>query len=99
MKKFWALAIAFAFCAAVGLAGGDLCQIASTGATISQLNAAGRSMVVKTAEGREMRIYWNEETKIEGTLKEGETVVAQASHKNGKIWATSLRVGTVKKPS
>ena len=95
MKKIGALALASALCVAVALAGGDLCVISSEGATIAKLDAAAKEMIVKTSYGKEMTVYWSESTKIEGTLKPGETVRVQAAYKDGKLWASSLQVGAV----
>ena len=69
MKKALALAVVLVLCAAVGLAHGGK----STEATITKVDMAGKSMVVKTADGKEATIYWNDATKVQGTLKEGET--------------------------
>ncbi len=45
---------------------------------------AGKSMVVKTADGKDMTIYWNDTTKLQGTPKEGEMVHFKTSEKDGK---------------
>jgi hypothetical protein len=93
MKKALALAVVLVFCAALGLAHGSDAKGKATEATISKLDTAGKSMVVKTADGKEMTIYWNDETKVEGVLKEGETVHVKSSEKDGKTWATWVHVG------
>ena len=98
MKKVLALAIALGFCAAIGLAGGGHDKGKSTEATITKLDSAAKSMVVKTADGKEMTIYWNDDTKVQGTLKEGETIHVKTADKDGKTWATYVHVGA-KKPS
>ena len=94
MKKIRVLAVFFAcaYYAAVALAGGDLCQLEQSGGTISRLDSAAKLMVVKLSDSREMKIYWTDATRIEGTLKEGERVRAQASFRDGKAWATSMRI-------
>jgi hypothetical protein len=88
MKKALALSMVILFCAAVGLAHGN-----ATEATITKLDMAGKSMVVKTADGKDMTIYWNDATKVQGTLKEGETIHVKTSDKDGKTWATFVHVG------
>jgi uncharacterized protein (DUF1684 family) len=95
MKKALALAVIVAFCAAVGLAntGGDK----GTEATITKLDMAAKSMVVKTAEGKELTVYWNDATSVQGTLKEGELVHLKTTEKDGKLWATSVHVGKIEK--
>jgi hypothetical protein len=57
MKQALALAALFAFCAAVSLATGNPGKAGgkSTEATITKLDLAGKSMVVKTADGKETR--------------------------------------------
>ena len=91
MKKVLTLAVALVFCAAVGLAHG---RHGGTSATISKVDMANKSMVVKTVDGKEMTIYWNDQTRLRGSdLKEGETVRFRSSEKDGKIWAKSVYVG------
>jgi hypothetical protein len=91
MKKVLSLAVALVFCAAVGLAHG---RHGGTSATISKLDMASKSMVVKTADGKEMTIYWNDQTRLRGSdLKEGETIRFRSSDKDGKTFASSVYVG------
>ena len=98
MKKALALGLVLVFCAAIGLAKNEpMGKSAATEATISKLDMAGKSMVVKTADGKEMTIYWNDATKVQGTLKEGETVHVKTSEKDGKTWATWVHVGRMEK--
>jgi len=99
MKKVLALAVALGFCAAIGLAGGGDHKGKSTEATITKLDSAGKSMVVKTTDGKEMTIYWNDDTKLQGTLKEGETIHVKTADKDGKTFATWVHVGAMKKPA
>jgi hypothetical protein len=100
MKKALALAVVLAFCSALALAfGGDAKGGKATEATISKLDMAAKSMVVKTADGKEMTIYWNDDTKVQGVLKEGETVHVKTADKDGKTWATWVHVGKMKKAS
>jgi hypothetical protein len=87
MKKALALSLVLLFCAALGFAHGGM------EATITKVDMAGKSMVVKTADGKEKTIYWNDATKVQGTIKEGETIHFKASEKDGKTWATSVHVG------
>ena len=93
MKKALALGLVLVFCAAVGLAHGKNV----TEATITKVDMAGKSMVVKTADGKEMTIYWNDATKVQGTPKEGETVHVRTTEKDGKTWATWVHVGKMEK--
>ena len=88
MKKAVVLSLVFAFCAAVGLAHGK-----STEATITKVDMAAKSMVVKTVDGKDMTIYWNDATKLQGIPKEGEPVQVKTSTKDGKTVATWVHVG------
>ena len=98
MKRIVSLAVALAFVATVGLAlGGHEGHGKATEATITKLDNAGKSMVVKTSDGKEMTVYWNDSTKVEGTLKEGETVHVKTMEKDGKTWATWVHVGKMTK--
>ena len=91
MKKVLSLAVALVFCAAIGLAHG---KGGGMSGTITKLDQAGKSMVVKNAEGKEMTIYWNDQTKLSGDpLKEGAKVHFKSSEKDGKAWAQSVWVG------
>ena len=93
MKKALALAVMIAVCAAVGLASAGDHAGKATEATITKLDMAAKSMVVKTADGKEMTLFWTDATKVQGTLKEGETVHVKTSEKDGKTWATWVHVG------
>ncbi len=88
MKKTMVLSLVFAFCAAVGLAHGK-----ATEGTITKVDMAAKSMVVKTVDGKDMTIYWNDATKLQGTPKEGEPVQLKTSDKDGKTWAVRVHVG------
>jgi Cu/Ag efflux protein CusF len=92
MKKALALGLVLVFCAAFGLAHGK-----STEATITKVDMAGKSMVVKTVDGKDMTIYWNDATKLQGTPKEGETVHFTSSEKDGKALASWVHVGKMEK--
>jgi hypothetical protein len=94
MKKAVVLSLVFAFCAAVGLAHGK-----ATEATITKVDMAAKSMVVKTVDGKDMTIYWNDATKLQGTPKEGEPVQLKTSDKDGKTWAKWVHVGKMEAKS
>ena len=70
MKKALALAVVMVFCAAIGFAAhGE--HGTATEATITKVDMAGKSMVVKTADGKDMTIYWNDTTKLQGRVRGG----------------------------
>lgn len=69
---------------------------------VTQLDTAGKMLTLKTAakdgagasaEGKVVTIYWDDATKVEGTLKEGEHVQVRSIEKSGKAVATWIRVG------
>jgi len=94
MRKFLALAVVAVFCAVVALANepAEKHGKAMEG-TVSKLDMAGKSMVVKFNDGTEKTLYWDDATKVQGTLKEGETIHVRTSEKDGKTWATWVHVG------
>jgi hypothetical protein len=98
MKKAVALAVVMVMCAALGLAASGEHGKAMEG-TISKVDMAGKSMVVKTADGKDTTIYWNDTTKLQGTPKEGETVHFKTMEKDGKAWATWVHVGAMEPKS
>jgi hypothetical protein len=89
MKKALALGMVLVFCAAVGLAHGAK----GMEGTITKVDMTAKSMMVKTTDGKDVTVYWNDATKLQGTPKEGETVHFKTSEKDGKTWATWLHVG------
>jgi Cu/Ag efflux protein CusF len=95
MKKALALAVVMVMCAALGFAAAGEHHGKGTEGTITKVDMAGKSMVVKTADGKDVTIYWNDTTKLQGTPKEGETVHFKASEKDGKTWATWVHVGAM----
>ena len=101
MKKVLALvAVAFLCTAVLALAGDDKMKMGgkSMEGTISKVDMAGKMMMVKSADGKENTIYWNDSTKVEGgELKEGSLVHWKGTEKDGKMWATWVHVGEMKK--
>jgi hypothetical protein len=91
MKKVLSLALVLVFSAGLALAHG---KGGGMEGTITKLDQTAKTMVVKTADGKEMTIYWNDQTKLGGDpLKEGAIVHFRSSEKDGKTWATSVHVG------
>ncbi|MEO8190745.1 MAG: hypothetical protein ABI682_10435 [Acidobacteriota bacterium] len=103
MKKVFALSLVAVLCLAVVAVAGDD-KMAGKGkgpaseGTISKLDMAGKMMMVKDGAGKETSIYWNDETKVQGgELKEGSLVHYRGMEKDGKMWATWVHVGEMKK--
>ncbi len=65
--------------------------------TITKIDTAGKVMTVKGSDGKETAVYWNDTTKVEGELKEGVVVHYKGETKDGKLWASWLHVGEMKK--
>jgi hypothetical protein len=105
MKKVFALSLVAVLCIAVVAVAGDD-KMAGKGkmdgksmeGTISKLDTAGKMMMVKDSAGKESAVYWNDSTKVEGgDLKEGSMVHYKGSMKDGKMWASWVHVGEMKK--
>jgi len=105
MKKILALSVVVGFClAVVALAGDDkkMGEGKKMGPTkegnISKLDTAGKMMMVKDSAGAETAVYWNDTTKVAGEeMKEGALVHWRGAEKDGKMWATWVHVGEMKK--
>ncbi|MGH9366936.1 MAG: DUF5666 domain-containing protein [Thermoanaerobaculia bacterium] len=86
-----ALLTAFLLAAEAVLAAADRTQ--TVGGTISRLDAARQTLVVKVGE-EEMRFVWNEETRINGVLAPGARVtVRYAAQPDGQNLAHQISVG------
>ena len=105
MKKVFALSLVAVLCIAVVAVAGDD-KMAGKGkmdgksmeGTISKLDTAGKMMMVKDSAGKETAVYWNDSTKVEGgELKEGSMVHYKGAAKDGKMWASWVHVGEMKK--
>ena len=102
MRKVWALAVVAVLCLAVVAIAGDDKMGKMEGkkveGTITKVDTAAKMMTVKDAAGQETAVYWNDSTKVEGgELKEGQMVHVKASEKDGKMWASWVHVGEMKK--
>ncbi len=103
MKKVFALSLVAVLCLAVVAVAGDdkMAGKKMAGAsegTITKVDMADKMMMVKDNAGKESTIYWNDSTKVEGgELKEGSMVHYKGTEKEGKMWATWVRVGEMKK--
>jgi hypothetical protein len=98
MRKALALSLVAVFCLAVAAYAGDTMEGKKVEGTVSKVDMAAKTLVVKAADGTETTVYWNDSTKLEGgELKEGQTVHIKASEKDGKMWASWVHVGEMKK--
>ncbi|HEY6928712.1 MAG TPA: hypothetical protein VJA66_03455 [Thermoanaerobaculia bacterium] len=103
MRKILALSAVAAFCiAVVALAGDDKVSghegHHGKGGTITKVDTAGKMMMVKGSDGKETAVYWNDSTKVEGDqMKEGMKVHYKGESKDGKMTASWVHVGEMKK--
>ena len=71
--------------------------------TVTRLDSDARIITVKaaskegvpSADAKEITLYWDQATKVEGTLRKGELIQFRAAEKDGKTVATFIRVGKV----
>ena len=76
--------------------------------TVTRLDSDARMISIKATnkdgipasgvDAKELTIYWDQATKVEGTLREGELIHFRAAEKGGKTVATFIRVGKVDRP-
>jgi len=104
MKKILGLSVAAILCLAIVAVAGDDKKMGGDGkmkpneGTITKLDVAGKMMVVKDSAGKETTVYWNDKTKTAGdAMKEGALVHWKGTEKDGKMWATWVHVGEMKK--
>ncbi len=98
MKKVFALSLVAVLClAVVAIAGDDKMSDKKMGGmsgTITKVDMAGKMMMVKDSAGKESAVYWNDTTKVEGgDVKEGAMVQYKGTSKDGKMWASWVKVG------
>jgi hypothetical protein len=98
MKKVLALSLVAALCLAAAAFAGEGMEGKKVEGTISKVDMAAKTLTVKDASGNETTVYWSDATKVEGgALKEGEKVHIKAAEKDGKMWASYVHVGEMKK--
>jgi len=68
--------------------------------TISSVDNSGKSFVVKDdSTGKEVTVYWDSSTKVNGDLKVGNQVSLQTTDQGGRMMATSIDAkASAKKP-
>jgi Domain of unknown function (DUF5666) len=67
--------------------------------TVASVDQSGKSFVVKDdATGKEVTVYWDSSTKVNGDLKPGSMVSIQTTDQGGKVMATSIDAKGAKKP-
>jgi hypothetical protein len=67
--------------------------------TVASVDQSGKSFVIKDeATGKEVTVYWDSATKVNGDLKPGSMVSIQTTDQGGKVMATSIDAKGAKKP-
>jgi hypothetical protein len=67
--------------------------------TVSSVDNTAKSFVVKDdVSGKEVTVYWDSSTKVNGDLKAGSTVSLQTSEQGGRTVASSIDAKASKKP-
>lgn len=99
MRKVVAFSVAAVLCLALVARADDKMASGKTmEGTISKVDMAGKMMMVKGADGKDSAVYWDDKTKVEGgDLKEGSKVHYKGDMKDGKMSATWIHVGEMKK--
>ncbi len=104
MKKLAALSVAAFFAlSVVALAGGsdNRANDRTITGTVSQIDAAAKSMTVKDSGGNEVTVYWNDATRLDSGLPQtGATVAVKVdgSDTGSKPVAKSISIQQPKKP-
>jgi Domain of unknown function (DUF5666) len=74
-------------------------QATSMKGTVASVDQSGKSFVIKDdATGKEVTVYWDSSTKVNGDLKPGSMVSIQTTDQGGKVMATSIDAKGAKKP-
>jgi len=67
--------------------------------TVTSVDNTARSFVLKDdVSGKEVTVYWDSSTKVNGDLKAGSTVSLQTTDQGGRTMATSIDARASKKP-
>ncbi len=94
MKRFLAAALVMGFAISTVALANHKSGDKSMSGTITKVDAAQKTMVVKDSAGKETTLYWNDQTKIDGQApKEGAMIHYKAQTKDGKMWATWVKSG------
>ncbi len=99
-KRFWAISVVLAVClGSVMLAGEKMGAMSgkNVNGSITKVDSDMKMMIVKDESGKEVTVYWNADTKVEGAApSEGAMVSFKAVEKDGKMWATWVKTGETK---
>ena len=99
MKRIMALSLVVVFAlSAVALAEHDKMGGKKMSGKITRVDNDQKMMMVTDKAGKEWTIYWKADTKVEGAgPSEGAMVWFTATEKDGKMWATWVKTGEMKK--
>jgi hypothetical protein len=99
MKRFAAISLVVFFAlTAVAFAEHDKMDGKKMSGKITKVDNDQKMMIVTDKSSKEWTIYWNADTKVEGAApSEGAMVWFKAMEKDGKMWATWVKTGDMKK--
>ena len=67
--------------------------------SVVSVDQSGKSFVLKDdATGKEVTVYWDASTKVNGDLKPGSMVSVMTADQGGKTTATTIDIKAAKKP-
>ena len=100
MKKAFAISLAVMLClSAIALAAdNDKSMSKSLQGTITRVDTASKTLVVRETSGTETTVYWDDTTRVVGDLKEGSSVQLTTSERDGKKFASSINAKAASKP-
>jgi hypothetical protein len=97
MKRLPALCVVLALCLGTVMLADEKMDKSGGKAmrgTIATVDNDQKMMTVRSKSGKEWTIYWNDDTKVEGSApKEGAMVWFKATEKDRKMWATWIKTG------
>jgi hypothetical protein len=105
MKRLLTLAIALALCTGAALFADDSmkkddtmksdsmksAKMMTAKGTITKMDNDGKMMMM-SAKGKEMTMYWDDSTKVTGDMKEGSMATVHYMMKDGKMMAHEVKM-------
>jgi hypothetical protein len=100
MKKAFVISLAVMLClSAIALAAdNDKSMSKSLQGTITRVDTASKTLVVRETSGTETTVYWDDTTRVVGDLKEGSSVQLTTTERDGKSFASSINAKAASKP-
>ncbi len=97
MKKALGMALAAVIVLSAVAMATEAAADKSISGTISRLDTASKTMVIKDTSGKEVTVFWDDATRVAGgELREGSQVEVQTKDQDGKNFATSIQIRATK---